>query len=103
MPQPTRPALHHVALTVNDVEASIPWYENLFGIKPYFLGVGPHVRAAEQSTRPARHVVALEPFEQGHTDFRFFGNRYQRHPLLFTLRAKPGSEGLFHARSHPDT
>jgi glyoxylase I family protein len=33
MPQPTRPALHHVALTVNDVEASIPWYENLFGIK----------------------------------------------------------------------
>jgi glyoxylase I family protein len=33
MPQPTRPALHHIALTVNDLEASIPWYENLFGIK----------------------------------------------------------------------
>ena len=33
MPETIRPTIHHVALTVRDVEASIPWYENLFGIK----------------------------------------------------------------------
>jgi glyoxylase I family protein len=45
MHQAARPALHHIALTVRDVEASIPWYENLFGIKrtmdaPHEGGVG---------------------------------------------------------------
>ncbi len=37
--------LHHVALTVTDVEASIPWYEGVFGIAfvmdvPHEGGVG---------------------------------------------------------------
>ena len=45
MRQPARPALHHIALTVRDVEASIPWYENLFGITrtmdaPHEGGIG---------------------------------------------------------------
>jgi len=26
------PGLHHIALTVTDIEASIPWYERVFGI-----------------------------------------------------------------------
>jgi len=26
------PRLHHIAITVTDVDASIPWYENVFGI-----------------------------------------------------------------------
>jgi glyoxylase I family protein len=40
-----RPRLHHVALTVTDVEASIPWYEKVFGVSfrmeaPHLGGVG---------------------------------------------------------------
>jgi glyoxylase I family protein len=27
------PALHHVALTVTDLDASIAWYERVFGIR----------------------------------------------------------------------
>jgi catechol 2,3-dioxygenase-like lactoylglutathione lyase family enzyme len=30
--QPVLPALHHVALTVTDVDASIAWYGRVFGI-----------------------------------------------------------------------
>ena len=32
MPSPTRPSIHHVALTVTDLDASIAWYERVFGI-----------------------------------------------------------------------
>jgi glyoxylase I family protein len=32
MPSPTRPRLHHIALTVTDLDASIPWYERVFGV-----------------------------------------------------------------------
>ena len=28
-----RPSLHHIALTVTDLDVSIPWYEGIFGIK----------------------------------------------------------------------
>ncbi len=33
MPNPTRPQLHHIALTVTDLDASIAWYEQVFAIK----------------------------------------------------------------------
>ena len=32
MPSPTRPSLHHIAITVTDLEASIAWYESVFGV-----------------------------------------------------------------------
>ena len=37
--------LHHLALTVTDVDASVPWYENVFGVRfqmdvPHAGGVG---------------------------------------------------------------
>jgi glyoxylase I family protein len=32
MSTPTRPSIHHVALTVSDLERSIPWYEKVFDI-----------------------------------------------------------------------
>jgi catechol 2,3-dioxygenase-like lactoylglutathione lyase family enzyme len=32
MEHPTRPSLHHIAITVTDLEASIAWYERVFGV-----------------------------------------------------------------------
>jgi glyoxylase I family protein len=32
MPSPTRPRLHHIAITVTDLDASITWYERVFGV-----------------------------------------------------------------------
>jgi glyoxylase I family protein len=40
MPRPTRTSLHHVALTVTDLDASIAWYEKVFDIA--FLLEEPH-------------------------------------------------------------
>jgi glyoxylase I family protein len=31
---PTFPAITHVALTVRDLSVSVPWYEQLLGVKP---------------------------------------------------------------------
>ena len=33
MPDVTRPSLNHVALTVTNLERSVPWYENVFDVK----------------------------------------------------------------------
>ena len=32
MSSPTRPNLHHIAITVTDLDASIAWYERVFGV-----------------------------------------------------------------------
>jgi catechol 2,3-dioxygenase-like lactoylglutathione lyase family enzyme len=45
MTQVAQPRLHHIALTVTDVDASVPWYEHVFGIRyktdvPHLGGVG---------------------------------------------------------------
>ena len=43
----TFPGLGHVAVTVTDLDRSIPWYEALFGAKPVL----------DEDTGPFRHVV----------------------------------------------
>lgn len=45
MTHPTRPQVHHVALTVTDVDSSVEWYERIFDIRqqaeiPHDGGVG---------------------------------------------------------------
>jgi glyoxylase I family protein len=40
MPRPTRTALHHIALTVTDIDTSIDWYKKVFDIQ--FLMEEPH-------------------------------------------------------------
>ncbi|MDX6287203.1 MAG: hypothetical protein QOG53_2688 [Frankiales bacterium] len=41
------PALGHVALTVTDLDRSVPWYRDLFGADPVL----------DEDTGPFRHVV----------------------------------------------
>ena len=43
------PAITHVALTVSDLNRSVPWYEKLFDAKPVL----------DEDTGPFRHVVWL--------------------------------------------
>ena len=45
----TFPAIGHVALTVRDLEASVPWYAELFEAEPVL----------DEDTGPFRHVVWL--------------------------------------------
>ena len=44
---PGFPTITHVALTVSDLERSVPWYERLFDAKPVL----------DEDTGPFRHVV----------------------------------------------
>jgi len=44
---PSFPALTHVAVTVSDLSASVPWYTRLFGAEPVL----------DEDTGPFRHVV----------------------------------------------
>jgi glyoxylase I family protein len=46
---PDFPAVHHVALTVSDLERSVPWYRGLIGTDPVI----------DEDTGPFRHVVWL--------------------------------------------
>ena len=46
---PDFPAITHVALTVNDLGKSVPWYEKLFDAKPVL----------DEDTGPFHHVVWL--------------------------------------------
>ena len=46
---PDFPTITHVALTVSDLDRSVPWYQTLFGSKPVL----------DEDTGPFRHVVWL--------------------------------------------
>lgn len=46
---PTFPTITHVALTVSDLDRSVPWYQALFGSDPVI----------DEDTGPFRHVVWL--------------------------------------------
>jgi glyoxylase I family protein len=46
---PEFPTITHVALTVSDLDRSVPWYERLFDAKPVL----------DEDTGPFRHVVWL--------------------------------------------
>jgi glyoxylase I family protein len=48
-PVPDFPAIAHVALTVNDLDVSAPWYQQVFGSEPVL----------DEDTGPFRHVVFM--------------------------------------------
>lgn len=66
---PRFPAITHVALTVTDLERSVPWYQQLFDAEPVL----------DEDTGPFRHVVwslgdtlvGLHQFPEGTTDASF--------------------------------
>lgn len=63
------PTITHVALTVTDLERSLPWYQRLFGAEPVL----------DEDTGPFRHVVwslgdtlvGLHEFPDGRSDVTF--------------------------------
>jgi catechol 2,3-dioxygenase-like lactoylglutathione lyase family enzyme len=46
---PTMPAVTHVAVTVNDLATSVPWYTRLFGVEPVL----------DENTGPFHHTVYM--------------------------------------------
>lgn len=63
------PPITHVALTVSDLDRSVPWYQQLFGAEPVL----------DEDTGPFRHVVwalggtlvGLHQFPDGVSDVAF--------------------------------
>lgn len=80
------PRIAHVALTVADLDRSIPWYRQLFGADPVM----------EEDTGRFRHavwmlgdtLVALHQFPDGLTDVRFDERRPGLDHLSFACADK---------------
>lgn len=53
----TRPQLHHLALTVTDVDASVGWYEEIFGVR--FLMDAPHVGGVGKLLADDAHQLTI--------------------------------------------
>jgi glyoxylase I family protein len=69
------PAITHVALTVTDLDVSVPWYERVFGTSPVL----------DEDTGPFRHVV----FALGDTLLGLHEFPDPRHDVAFDER-RPG-------------
>jgi catechol 2,3-dioxygenase-like lactoylglutathione lyase family enzyme len=62
MPSITQPRLHHLAITVTDLDASIEWYEAVFGVShlrdvPHPGGVGEILADPDRRLMPLRGSV----------------------------------------------
>ncbi|WP_346742428.1 VOC family protein [Rhabdothermincola salaria] len=81
---PVFPTITHVALTVTDLERSVPWYQRLFDAAP----------ALDEDTGPFRHVVwsvgdtlvGLHQFPDGSSDAAFDERRPGLDHLSFACR-----------------
>ena len=70
---PEFPPIHHVAVTVRDLDRSVPWYQALIGADPVI----------DEDTGPFRHVVwliggtllGLHQFSDGDTELEFDEHR----------------------------
>jgi catechol-2,3-dioxygenase len=96
---PEFPSIEHVALTVRDLDVSIPWYEQLFGAKPVL----------DEDTGPFRHavwlvgasnLVALNQFPQLDDDMPFSELRIGLDHLAFHCNSRAELESW---RTHLDT
>ena len=79
------PPITHIALTVSDLDRSVPWYERLFGAEPVL----------DEDTGPFRHVVwalgstlvGLHQFPDGRAE-PFDERRVGLDHLAFACRAR---------------
>lgn len=65
-----RPRLHHLALTVTDVEASMQWYGDVFGV--HFVMDAPHERGVGKVLADESHELMIVLHHHGLND----GNRF---------------------------
>jgi glyoxylase I family protein len=83
---PEFPTITHVALTVSDLDKSVPWYETLLDAKPVL----------DEDTGPFRHVVwsigstllGIHGFPDGKTDVGFDERRPGLDHLAFQCASR---------------
>jgi catechol-2,3-dioxygenase len=67
---PDLPSIHHVALTVTDLDVSLPWYQRLFGVEPAMnLTDGPFDRRV--FALAGGQLLGLTRHDAARTDDRF--------------------------------
>ncbi|MGH9125576.1 MAG: VOC family protein [Acidimicrobiales bacterium] len=67
----TRPRLHHLALTVTDIEASVRWYQDLFDVQ--FLMDAPHQGGVGKVLTDEAHELMLVLHHHDANDGKTFG------------------------------
>ena len=71
MPTVARPRLHHLALTVTDVDASVRWYEAVFGV--HFLMDAPHPGGVGKVLADETHELMIVLHRHDTNDRGLFG------------------------------
>ena len=71
MPTVTRPRLHHLALTVTDVDASVRWYEDVFDV--HFLMDAPHQGGVGKVLADETHELMIVLHRHDTNDGSLFG------------------------------
>lgn len=106
MPSPTRLNLHHIALTVTDLDASIPWYERVFGITfkmevPHPGGTGKILADDDMNLVFALHrhdANAGERFAETHTGLDHVGLAVPSRADLESWQAHLDTQGVRRSR-----
>ena len=71
MPTVARPRLHHLALTVTDVDASVRWYQDVFGV--HFLIDAPHPGGVGKVLADDAHELMIVLHRHDTNDRGLFG------------------------------
>jgi glyoxylase I family protein len=71
MPSVARPHLHHLALTVTDLDASVRWYEAVFGV--HFLMDVPHEGGVGKVLADDAHELMIVLHRHDANDRSLFG------------------------------
>jgi len=71
MPTVARPRLHHLALTVTNVDASVRWYEDVFGVR--FLMDAPHEGGVGKVLADEAHELMIVLHRHDTNDGGLFG------------------------------
>jgi glyoxylase I family protein len=71
MPAVARPQLHHLALTVTNVDASVAWYEGVFGVR--FVMDAPHNGGVGKLLTDDAHQLTIVLHRHDANDGGMFG------------------------------